>query len=123
MSALTEGIDNSIDKWSSTNGLDKSAFREWRSNILNYITQKIEQLKQKIQPMPSKPIMHDDNAMQYLTELQEIYVMVPIDKAVNNVAFICKRFYAAVLLKELGVLGPVSLTYQPINLSKEIIIN
>ena len=29
--------------------------------------------------------------------------MVPIDKAANNVAFICKRFYAQILLKELGL--------------------
>ena len=37
--------------------------------------------------------------------------MVPIDKAANNVAFICKRFYATVLMEELGLSNESSSTY------------
>ena len=33
------------------------------------------------------------------------FVLVPIDKAANNIAIICKRFYVEVILKEIGVLG------------------
>ena len=40
--------------------------------------------------------------------------MVPIDKASNNVAFICKRFYAQVLLQELGLTGSSTSTYSKI---------
>ena len=40
--------------------------------------------------------------------------MAPIDKAANNVAFICKRFYAQVLLDELGLVGSSSSTYSKI---------
>ena len=41
--------------------------------------------------------------------------MIPIDKAANNIAFVCKRFYAKVLLNEFGILGIPNPTY--INLS------
>ena len=41
--------------------------------------------------------------------------MCPIDKAVNNIAFICKKYYAQVLLKELGLLNTTSNTYQQVN--------
>ena len=41
--------------------------------------------------------------------------MVPIDKAANNVAFVCKRFYAQVLLKELGLIGSSTSTYTKID--------
>ena len=37
--------------------------------------------------------------------------MVPIDKAANNVAFVCKRYYAKVLLKEMGLINGTSDTY------------
>ena len=37
--------------------------------------------------------------------------MVPIDKAGNNIAFICKRFYATVLMKELGLGDQSTSTY------------
>ena len=30
------------------------------------------------------------------------FVIVPIDKAANNVAFICKHFYALTIIKELN---------------------
>ena len=33
--------------------------------------------------------------------LKEDFVIVPIDKAANNVAFICKHFYALTIVKEL----------------------
>ena len=38
-----------------------------------------------------------------LEELKKLYVIVPIDKASGNVAFVCKRFYALVLIKALGL--------------------
>ena len=38
-----------------------------------------------------------------LEELKSKFVIVPIDKASGNVAFVCKRFYALVLIKELGL--------------------
>ena len=41
--------------------------------------------------------------------------MCPIDKAVNNIAFICIKYYAQVLLKELGLLNATSNIYQQVN--------
>ena len=41
--------------------------------------------------------------------------MCPIDKAANNIAFICKKYYVQVLLKELGLLSATSNTYQQLN--------
>ena len=37
--------------------------------------------------------------------------MVPIDKAANSVAIICKRYYAEVMLKEIGIIGTGNNTY------------
>ena len=41
--------------------------------------------------------------------------MCPTDKAANNIAFICKKYYVQVLLKELGLLNNTSNTYQQVN--------
>ena len=59
-------------------------------------------------------ILDDENANKCLSDLQAKYVIVPIDKASNNVAFICKRYYASVILKELGILGSATSTYTPV---------
>ena len=41
--------------------------------------------------------------------------MCPIDKAANNITFICKKYYVQVFLKELGLLNTTSNTYQQVN--------
>jgi len=49
--------------------------------------------------------------------------MTPIDKASSNVAVICKRYYAEVVLKEIGILGHGSETYEKADRSKDEIID
>ena len=57
-------------------------------------------------------MLTDPEVFSYLNILQEQYVMCPIDKAANNIAFICKKYFAQVPLKELGLLNTTSNTYQ-----------
>ena len=47
-----------------------------------------------------------------MTELHTNYVIVPIDKASNNIAIVCKRFYITRLLQEIGALDTPDPTYQ-----------
>ena len=53
--------------------------------------------------------------VSYFNILQEQYVICSIDKAANNIAFICKKYYVQVLLKELGLLSATSNTFQQVN--------
>ena len=41
--------------------------------------------------------------MAYLNELRGKYVLVPADKAGNNIIFVCKYFYIRTLMEELGI--------------------
>ena len=58
-----------------------------------------------------KQVLKDPKVISYLNILQEQYVMRPIDKAATNIAFICKKYYVQVLLKELGLLNTTLNTY------------
>ena len=73
--------------------------------------------------MPSKPVLKDPDAISYLEQLHENFVVVPIDKASNNVAIICKRFYITSILEELGIPGDSSSTYELVNKSASSIIH
>ena len=75
---------------------------------------KIEELKNKFKFSRVKQVLRDPEVVSYLNNLQEQYVMCPIDKAANNIAFICKKYYVQVLLKELGSLSATSNTYQQV---------
>ena len=65
----------------------------------------------------------DTDCLKALKQLQNNFVIAPIDKAAGNVAIICKRFYAMVLLNELGIINNDNLTYQHLQSSQENIIH
>ena len=67
--------------------------------------------------------MQDPTVIAYLEELHHRFVIIPIDKASNNYALICKYFYILIkLLKEVGLNGTASPTYSVSELTKESII-
>ena len=51
------------------------------------------------------------------------FVLVTIDKASNNIAIICKRFYVKVILEEIGILDVGNLTYTPSERERDEIIS
>ena len=79
------------------------------------VNKKIKELKSKFRFSKVKQVLGDPEVVSYLNILQEQYVMCPIDKATNNIAFICKKYYVQVLLKELNLLNATSNTYQQVN--------
>ena len=58
-----------------------------------------KELKKKFKSSKVKQVLRDPKVISYLNILQEQYAMGPIDKAANNIAFICKKYYVQVLLK------------------------
>ena len=79
------------------------------------VNKKIEELKNKFKFSRVKQVQRDPAVVSYLNILQEQYVMCPIDKAANNIAFICKKYHVQVLIKKLGLLSATSNTYQQVN--------
>ena len=78
------------------------------------INKKNKELKNKFKFNKVKQVLQDPKVISYLNILQEQYVMCPNDKAANNIAFVCKKYYVQVLLKELGLLSATSNTYQQV---------
>ena len=72
--------------------------------------QRVKILKRKKVPSATKQVLKDAEALSALADLHSKFVVVPIDKASNNVALICKRFYIQKLLDEVGVPGDMSPT-------------
>lgn len=99
--ALRDAIDNLITRLSETYAIAQIQFMPWREHVLQRC---LEALKRK--PKCSRPARHKvfemTSAMRkYLRYLHKYLVLVPIDKAANNVAFVCKRLYVKELRAEL----------------------
>ena len=58
-----------------------------------------------------------------LNRLHEVYVLVPADKACNNIVFVCKAHYYQCIINELGINSAIgNSTYTPTTFSKDEIL-
>ena len=114
-SEIKESISTFYMSYCNKNGINDKNFLEWTNLIMSKVDCKIKHLKDKTKFFPIKQVLKQPNVIDYLIELQNKYVMCPIDKAANNTAFICKKYYVRVILKELGLAEIPSTTYETVN--------
>ena len=110
--AIESSLISSIDDLAVKYKLPVQSFSAWKNKILELVENRIRILKSRNVPSANKPILQDDEVLTSLSELHNKFVIVPIDKAANNVAIICKRFYIQKLLNEVGIPGDSSPTYK-----------
>ena len=90
---IDSSITSYIDSLSLKYKLPAHEFFAWRSKILEIVQHKIQVLRTKNVPCTTKPILRDHGVQEALSEIHSKFVVVPIDKATNNVAIICKRLF------------------------------
>ena len=100
---ILDGLNNCVSNWCNKNGYNENIFNEWKNKISDTIDSRIKNLSENIKSSNTKLINKDHGAIQHLKDLHSNFVITPIDKAAGNVAIICKRFYAEILVKELGL--------------------
>ena len=120
--SLINSINNLIEELSNKLGISNAAFTQWKMIIIEEIDGRISKLKNSYKQRQFNQQNHNDT-LKHLDLLHQNFVLVPIDKASNNIAFVCKKFYVEVLLKEFGILGNNNFTYQRVNINKNDIIN
>ena len=74
----------------------------WKDQIKELVVERISSLKEKIRS-PKQKILSDPNVKDTLRRLHDDFVLVPADKAANNVIVVCKKYHIETLIKELGI--------------------
>ena len=101
--------------------IKESAFVLWFDVLRNKLKQHHRSLKPT--DLFSNDIFEKQSVTNYLKELHDRFVIVPVDKAANNYAIVCKSFYIQVLMKEPGVVDQHNIAgnavYQHVQISKE----
>ena len=99
--SVMEDLNKFITKWSTRTGKDEACFLEWKNKLIEMIDMKYRRLKDKIQVQPVKKVLKIPECSKELDDLQRKYVLVPIDKAANNISFVCKKYYLRIIAQEL----------------------
>ena len=109
---ILEDFNNSLNKYinylSFKLNLHFGYFAEWKNSLIYAIHNKIN-VTYNIYPSTISFRRFNNK----IKELQNKYVIVPVDKASNNFGFICKRYYAQLLANEINS----SSTFESTNVS------
>ena len=75
---------------------------DWVGTIGSLIQGWIRKLKNCVNSR-TKSVFKDQEAVKCISSLHDKYVIVPVDKASNNIVFVCKSYYYECLIKEIGI--------------------
>ena len=121
--SIAEGLDNLIKgKLLYDKMISEESLILWQSAILAKVDNNFSKLKTRIKPSKSNPILKKMTSQVVLKHSKK-FVLVPFDKASNDVAIICKRYYVEVILNEIGVIGHGNNTHGKANISCDEIID
>ena len=101
--SIFSGLDDFLSHYCQSNALSKLSMAPWLYQVKKLVNDKLDDLEHKVKDNNISEKLKDSVIKNSLSELHDRYVITPIDKATGNVAFICKQFYADVLIKELGI--------------------
>ena len=80
--------------------IDKRMLNEWEITVHECIDRRIQQLRAKHLINVRSTFLKDK--LNYLQDLHNKFVLVPTDKAGNNVIVVCKKYYLEMVLDELN---------------------
>ena len=117
-----ESIDLYTKNWSKREQVDLKYLSQWKDHLNELVTDRISNLKGHFKS-PKCKVLDQPDVKDNLYKLQTNYVLVPADKAANNVIIVCMKYYIGTLVKELGInnVNISNPTYIPIDDSFETI--
>ena len=105
------------------NGSELESLSGWVRTIRSLVQGGIRKPKNCVNSRPMSVFKYQE-AVKCLFSLHDKYVIVPADKASNNIVFVCKSYYFECLIKEIGINNNTSsnTTYKPTSFDKDEIL-
>ena len=89
------------NRWCKREGVEDNALKEWKRSIFTIVDKRIQFYSQNTNLLPPKPKSSFRHLKQCIQEFHRKYVLVPADKAANNVVVVCRLHYVNTLKQEL----------------------
>ena len=116
---IMDSIEEYARSWAKQEDVELDTLSEWVKSVKHLLKRRIYMVSRSVNTKPDS-IFDDEIVSRQLADLHDRFVIVPADKASNNVVFICKTYYYSCLQKELIDNNDVdSSTYQRTDFTKE----
>ena len=83
--------------WCNRESVQCNAMEEWKLSMFNIVEKRIKFYSQNTNLLPHKPKPSFRHLKQGIQEFHRKYVLVPADKASNNVVVVCRLHYIKAL--------------------------
>ena len=97
-----ESIGLYAKNWSKREQVELKSLSQWKNQLKELVADRISNLKGHFKS-PNCKVLNQPDVKDTLCKLHANYVLVPADKAANNVIVMCKNYYIDTLVKELGI--------------------
>ena len=98
---VSDSTDLYAEQWSKSEQADIKYLSEWKDKIKELVVERISSLKEKIRS-PKQKILNDPDVKDILRRLHADFVLVPADKAANNVIVVYKKVLYQDINKRIG---------------------
>ena len=102
---IDESLSKLAVKLSAKFDIRLEEFSLWFEALMKTVKDRVKALP--VSKLESNDVFRQPDVKKYIEHLHNRFVIVPVDKASNNFAIICKKFYLEVLMKELGIANGV----------------
>ena len=120
---VMDAIEDYARTWAKQEDVEIDTLSEWSKSIRTLVKRRLYILSTTMSTK-AQSVFSNPDVIKTLNSLHERFVVVPADKAANNVVLICKTYYYQCLVNELGINGTnINSTYEHTTLSKEDILS
>ena len=99
---IASALNDFGNRWCKRENVECNAMKEWKLSIFNIVDKRTMFYSQNTNLLPPKPKSSFRHLKQGIQEFHRKYVLVPADKAANNVVVVCRLHYINTLKQELN---------------------
>ena len=89
---VLDSVEDYARRWAKEEEVELDSLSEWIKSIRHLLKRRMYMAGRSVNNKP-KSVFSDTDVTEHLADLHNRYVIVPTDKASNNVVFVCKIYY------------------------------
>ena len=99
---IASALNDFGNRWCKRESVECNAMKEWKLSFFDIVDKRIKFYSPNTNLFPPKPKSSFRHLKQGIQEFHRKFVLVPADKAANNVVVVCRLHYINILKQELN---------------------
>ena len=99
---ILDSVEKYARRWAKNEDVEVDTLSEWVKSVMSLVNRR-DSVLSRTMSLRHELVFDDPDVAAELAEIHEKFVIVPADKASNNIVFVCKTHHINCLMEELGM--------------------